>query len=106
MSVEDRDRARDCRPWEAPGPARIIGHVDQSREHNQGGTPMQAFGAYASASVDLAAFAPPRRSQRSERKPEVVADTARGLLASIRRALAPLAGQNPPITPRLDAYPY
>jgi len=70
---------------------------------------MQAFGAYASASVDLAAFAPPRRSQhshRSERRPEEVADTARGLFASVRRALARLADDRTPRLPRLNAYPY
>lgn len=64
---------------------------------------MQAFGAYASASVDLAAFAPPRRS---ERRPEEVADTARGLFASFRRALARLGDESTPRLPRLNAYPY
>jgi len=70
---------------------------------------MQAFGAYASASVDLAGFAPPRlsqRSHRSERRPEEVADTSRGLLASIRRALARLGDERTPRLPRLNAYPY
>ena len=67
---------------------------------------MQAFGVYASASVDLAAFAPPRRSQRSERKAEVVAETPRGPMASIRRALARFGDESTPRLPRLNAYPY
>jgi hypothetical protein len=70
---------------------------------------MQAFGAYASASVDLAGFAPPRRSQRShrsERSREPVRGTARGLLASIRRALTGLGDERTPKLPRLNAYPY
>ena len=67
---------------------------------------MQAFGAYASASVDLDAFAPPRRSHGSERRPEEVADTAHGPFAAFRRALARLGDENTPRLPRLNAYPY
>ena len=67
---------------------------------------MQAFGAYASASVDLDAFAPPHRSVGSERRPEEVADTARGRFAAFRRALARLMDENTPRLPRLTAYPY
>jgi hypothetical protein len=67
---------------------------------------MQAFGAYASASVDLAAFAPPRRTERSERRPEEAAVRARGRLASLRRALARLTDESMPRLPRLSSYPY
>ena len=67
---------------------------------------MQAFGAYASASVDLTAFAPPRHSQGSDRKPEQGAETSRGLLASVRRAFGRLGDETTPRLPRLSSYPY
>jgi hypothetical protein len=66
---------------------------------------MQAFGAYASASVDLAAFAPQRRPQSEPRLKR--GSRARALIRSFGNALARWAGE--PATPRipsLDGYPY
>jgi len=67
---------------------------------------MQAFGAYASASVDLAAFAPQRRPQQSEPRSKRGSRT-RMLIRSFGRALIRLAGEpTPPAIPRLKRYPY
>ena len=67
---------------------------------------MQAFGAYASASVDLAAFAPQRRPQQSEPRLKR-GSRARALIRAFGNALARWAGEPAaPRIPRLDGYPY
>jgi hypothetical protein len=67
---------------------------------------MQAFGAYASASVDLAAFAPQRRPQQSEPRSKR-GSRARTLIRSFGNALARWAAEPAtPRIPRLDGYPY
>lgn len=67
---------------------------------------MQAFGAYAIASVDLAAFAPQRRPHQSEPRSKR-GSRALTLIRSLGNALARWAGEPPTLpTPRLDGYPY
>ena len=83
----------------------IIGPINKTEKNEEAKT-MQAFGAYASASVDLAAFAPRRRPQQSEPRPKRES-RARALLRSLGQTLVQLAGEptNPAI-PRLEGYPY
>jgi len=67
---------------------------------------MQAFGAYASASVDLAAFGPQRRPHQSEPRSKRES-MARTLIRSLGRALIQFAGEpTRPAIPRLESYPY
>ena len=67
---------------------------------------MQAIGAYAIASANLAAFAPQRRPQQWEPRSKR-ASRARTLVRSFGIALARWAGESAtPRIPRLDSYPY